>query len=138
MTARRTRRSAAFSLVELLSATLVLGVLSSLAVPLYTSQRQSAAGRVCKANETAIAKAATAWVLRHGEYPSELDDLLTAPEGMMWLPKCPLGGDYVWRVDEAGAASIVCPNAARHVGFGGVLAAEWTMSLAAPGRDMLP
>lgn len=138
MTARRTRRSAAFSLVELLSATLVLSVLSSLAVPLYTGQRQSAAGRVCKANEMAIAKAATAWVLRYGEYPSELDALLEAPEGLAWLPKCPLGGDYVWRVDEAGAASIVCPNAARHVGYGGAQAADWTMVLVAPSRDMLP
>ncbi|NLI01571.1 MAG: hypothetical protein GX446_19015 [Chthonomonadales bacterium] len=138
MSARRPRRSAAFSLVELLSATLVLGVLSSLAVPLYSSQRQSAAGRVCKANETAIAKVATAWVLRHGEYPAKLDDLLGAPESLAWLPKCPLGGDYVWRVDETGSATITCPNAARHVGFGGVHADEWTTILAAPRRDMLP
>lgn len=135
---RCTRRWAAFSLVELLSATLVLGVLSSLAVPLYTSQRRSAAGRVCKANEAAIARAAAAWVLRHGEYPAEPDDLVGAPEGLAWLPKCPLGGDYQWQIGDTGALTITCPRAAEHIGFGGTEASEWVMVLAAPRRDLLP
>ena len=138
MSVRRTRRSAAFSLVELLSASLVLGVLSSLAVPLYTSQRSSAAGRVCKASEAVIARAAPAWALRHDGYPSQMEDLVGAPEGLMVLPKCPLGGFYELQVDDDGALTIACPNADRHVGFGGTQADEWVIRLRMPGRDGLP
>lgn len=138
MNVRRTRRYAAFSLVELLSATLILGVLSSLAVPVYTSARKSAAGRVCKANEAAIARAATAWALRHDGYPAALQGFLGAPEGLAWTPRCPLGDDYVWQTNQDGSVTLVCPKAAEHVGFGGSAADEWIVELAAPRGDQLP
>jgi prepilin-type N-terminal cleavage/methylation domain-containing protein len=138
MTRRRTQRNTGFSLVELLSAVLVLGALAAVAVPLYTSQRGSAAARVCLANEAAIASSAAAWALRYDAYPEQLENMLGAPEGLARYPECPLGGHYEWRIAPDGSATIVCPNAARHVGFGGDDANEWVRVMPKPGRDNLP
>lgn len=129
-----------FSLVELLAVVLVLAVLAAVAVPLYTSQRRSAAGRACKANLAAIASAATSWALRNGSYPSDLSSLVGASEGLTELPVCPLTGyPYTWFVDkDTGTATLKCPNPDLHEGYGGTSMDEWIMTLAPPGADTLP
>ncbi len=132
----RTRRG--FSLVELLAVVLVLAVLAAVAVPLYVSQRRSAAGRACKANLSAISSAAAAYALRTGSYPAALSSLVGAAEGLTEIPNCPLGGAYTWSVASSGTATLTCPNASSHVGYGGTASTEWIKTLAAPGADSLP
>src|SRR5947207_2054216 len=100
----RTRRG--FSLVELLAVVLVLAVLAAVAVPLYTSQRKSAAGRACKANLTAMSAALAAYALRNNAYPAALATLVGANEGLTELPKCPdTGAAYSYSV-AAGVATL--------------------------------
>lgn len=142
-----------FSLVELLAVVLVLAVLAAVAIPLYTSQRQSAAARTCKANLAAISSALSAWALRNNEYPTPVSSsvfgayvatgttsaakggLIGAPEGLTQSVKCPLGGDYT--VTGGGTAAIVvtCPSAVAHGSYG---TGPWVVTLAAPAGDNLP
>src|ERR1041384_7838144 len=110
----RTRRSRrGFSLVELLAVVLVIAVLAAVAIPLYTSQRKSAAGRTCKANLAAISSAMSAYALRNNAYPTSLATaktaLVGAAEGLSEWPKCPLGADYTYSGGGAAAATIACP-----------------------------
>src|ERR1044071_5075942 len=91
-----------FSLVELLAVVLVLAVLAGVAIPLYTSQRKSAAGRTCKANLAAISSALAAYALRNNAYPAAPSggglptQIVGAAEGLTQLPACPLGGAYTY------------------------------------------
>lgn len=142
MQAYRKRAKRGFSLVELLAVVLVLAVLAAVAVPLYISQRKSAAGRACKANIAAIASAASAYALRNGAYPATgaaawSAALVGANEGLAKWPACPLGGAYTCTTNVDGSAEIECPNDAAHDGYGGA-AGDWTVTLAAPGDDSLP
>src|ERR1041384_5578461 len=109
----RTRRSRrGFSLVELLAVVLVIAVLAAVAVPLYTSQRRSAAGRACKANITAISSALAAYALRNNAYPTTaqtLSVLVGANEGLTEVPKCPLT-NTAYTYTSTGTAVITCPN----------------------------
>jgi prepilin-type N-terminal cleavage/methylation domain-containing protein len=144
-----------FSLVELLAVVLVLAVLAAVAIPLYTSQRKSAAGRTCKANLAAISSSLSAFALRKNVYPTSTQftatdgtGIIGAAEGLTELPKCPLGanggtgtGAYTYTAPTgsggAGACTLACPNASSHDGYGGVTA-DYTKTLAAPASDSLP
>src|SRR5579862_4898054 len=153
MSQNRKSSSKGFSLVELLAVVLVLAALAAVAIPLYTSQRKSAAGRTCKANLAAISASLSAFALRFNKYPADLatvssayvadgsGGLIGAPEGLASWPACPLGQAYTYTV-AGGAATIACPNDAAaaansHNGYGGVTG-NWTITLAAPAADSLP
>src|SRR5262249_44562364 len=132
-----------FSLVELLAVVLVLAVLAAVAIPLYTSQRKSAAGRTCKANLAAISSALAAYALRNNTYPGATATqmsaaLVGAAEGLTEMPNCPLGGAYTYGGGGSAQTTITCPNAASHVGYGGAASTEWVKTLAAPAADSLP
>ena len=137
MNQRVNRARKGFSLVELLAVVLVLAVLAAVAIPLYTSQRKSAAGRACKASEAAIVSAANGYALRNGANPPTLAVLVGAAEGLSSVPACPLGGAYTYAV-ATGIGTLTCPNSAAHAGYGGVLAAEWILTLPQPAADSLP
>jgi prepilin-type N-terminal cleavage/methylation domain-containing protein len=132
-----------FSLVELLAVVLVLAVLAAVAIPLYTSQRKSAAGRTCKANLAAIQSGLAAKALRDGVYPATLSTLVGAAEGLTELPKCPISGAGYSYTAPTGTTTatagctIACPNPSTHDGYGGVTA-DYTKALSAPAADSLP
>ena len=136
----KTRNQKGFSLVELLAVVLVLAVLAAVAVPLYTSQRKSAAGRACKANQAAIISSMNGYALRNGAYPANLAAakaaLIGSGEGLTTWPACPLNSAYTFTV-AASIGTLTCPNDAAHAGFGGVVG-DWTITLPAPSGDSLP
>ncbi len=132
------KNTAGFSLVELLAVVLVLAILSAVAVPMYTGQRKSAAGRACKANLTAISSSLTSYALRNNAYPATLKSLVGASEGLVEIPKCPLDGSaYTYSLSN-GAAKLNCPNAKLHVGYPDKAATAWQKTLPAPAADTLP
>ena len=137
MRSRKTRNQRGFSLVELLAVVLVLAVLAGVAIPLYTSQRKSAAGRACKASQAAIISAANGYALRNNANPPALANLVGAAEGLTSIPACPLTGAYTYAV-ATGVGTLTCPNSAAHAGYGGTLAAEWIRTLPVPAADSLP
>ncbi len=138
MQAYRKRAKRGFSLVELLAVVLVLAVLAAVAIPLYISQRKSAAARSCKANIAAIAAAESAWALREGAYTTTIADLVGAQEGLAKTPTCPLDGDaYTLATDADGNLTISCGNAADHAASLGA-AADYSMTLTKPAKDSLP
>jgi prepilin-type N-terminal cleavage/methylation domain-containing protein len=148
----RTGSRKGFSLVELLAVVLVLAVLAGVAIPLYTSQRKSAAGRTCKANLAAISSALAGYALRNNAYPAALSTLVGAAEGLTAVPTCPIdGSSYIYTVNADKSASVCCPNnlaaaANSHGGYGGTAGVntataptgDWGKLLATPAADNLP
>jgi len=143
MKLQRTGSRKGFSLVELLAVVLVLAVLAAVAIPLYTSQRQSSAARACKANLAAIASSLAGYALRNNAYPTTvqtLSVLVGSAEGLTEVPKCPLGTVYTY-TSAAGIATVACAAAsvtAHTAVLTGSVAADWTKTLAAPAVDSLP
>ena len=116
MSQNRKSSSKGFSLVELLAVVLVLAALAAVAIPLYTSQRKSAAGRTCKANLAAIsASLSLRFALRFNKYPTGSHATVRAadgsgrlsstPEGLAAWPVCPLGQSLQLPSFYAGAGS---------------------------------
>ena len=147
MRARQFRNHGGFSLVELLAVVLVLAVLATVALPVYSSQRKSASGRLCKANMAAICAAAAGYAFHNGAYPPSLTaaqasgtGLVGGPAGLQSWPKCPLKGiatqAYSYTISN-GALTISCPNHSAFSVKGGSFG-EWTRTLSAPCVDGIP
>jgi prepilin-type N-terminal cleavage/methylation domain-containing protein len=113
---RKARRG--FSLVELLAVVLILAVLAGVAVPVYLNQRTRAANRACQANITAIAKAASVYLVANGAYPVAATAiaptaLVSGTEGGLGaLPNCPLNGSGYTIENASGTLTIDCADAA--------------------------
>lgn len=128
---RRSRRG--FSLVELLAVVLILAVLAGVAVPVYLNQRTRAANRACQANITAIAKAASVYLVTNGAYPTAAS--ATAPTalvsgtegGLGEVPTCPLNGAGYTIQNTAGSLEINCTDAA-HTSYTKTLTTPSSMS----------
>ena len=95
-----------FTLIEIMLVVIILGVLAAMVVPRLTGRSDEARKSVAKTDiESNIPLALDLYEVDTGSYPSELNDLFTAPSGVTnwkgpYLKKKPLdpwGRAYVYK-----------------------------------------
>jgi prepilin-type N-terminal cleavage/methylation domain-containing protein len=81
-----------FSLLELMTVVIILGVIAAIIMPRIWSSRREAAEKACYHNRLLINSAVERYALDTGDYPASLNDLSVPnyfPEG---IPVCPISG----------------------------------------------
>jgi general secretion pathway protein G len=81
-----------FSLLELLTVVVILGLLAVIILPRISNSRHEAAEKACYHNRLLINSAVERYALDTGDYPASLNDLSVPnyfPEG---IPTCPVSG----------------------------------------------
>jgi competence protein ComGC len=100
-----TRTDSAFSIVELLVVTLVLGVLGATAVMGVGQFRADAASAACRGDLSVVRSAANAFEVKHERYPSSMAELVN----LHYLKAYPTGtsvttdGEFDFNPDTAPA-----------------------------------
>ncbi|OGB84250.1 hypothetical protein A3F66_06475 [candidate division TM6 bacterium RIFCSPHIGHO2_12_FULL_32_22] len=92
---RRARQG--FTLIELIIAIAILGILSAIIVPNYLSYRKNANISAAENTIKVLKQGINAYYLKSGEYPNQLEDIVRRPAsltGKKW------GGPYIGE-DEA-------------------------------------
>ena len=81
---------AGFTIIELLMVFVMVGALTSIAIPQYASYSVKARAAHCLANRYHIEMDERKYFLDHDSPSLKIDDLY----------KCPCGGEYVWLVSD--------------------------------------
>ena len=79
-----------FSLLEVLYTALIMGVLTSVAVPLYSATRCGAETKTCLGNVRALAGAETRYRFDNDTFTANASDLIGC--GIAAVPTCPTDG----------------------------------------------
>lgn len=87
-------RDEGFTLVELMTVILILGVLVTIAVPAVVNSRAKAADTACLANRTIVSKSDYSYYLQNGTWSTTIQSLVGT--WMKSTPVCPDGGVYAW------------------------------------------
>ena len=102
-TSRRPRRSAAFTLIEMMVVLAIIAGLAALVGPAIFKQLKKADATTAKAQAVQLANAVKNYYMDMHQYPRRLDDLVQNPGGDKWdgpyiedgaLPKDPWGEPY--------------------------------------------
>jgi prepilin-type N-terminal cleavage/methylation domain-containing protein len=108
---RTLRMDEGFSLVELMTVVLVIGVLVSVAVPIYVASKNAAQRKACYGNQRTLEGAAQSYAGHHGEMPSPgtvngTHDLITG-NFIKAAPYCPLAGPSgFYGIDASGTVTV--------------------------------
>jgi len=86
----RNKNSEGYSLIEMMVVIAIIGALTSLAIPEYSSYRDKARAAHCLANRYHIEMDERAYILEHNKPNLEIDDLLS----------CPSDGEYIWIISD--------------------------------------
>ena len=87
-------REEGLTLVELFIVVLVIGILVSIAVPVYAAVTDNAKMKACKANLRTVDSAISRYVISNdNEFPTDIDQLKPYFKNNS-LPKEPFGGSY--------------------------------------------
>lgn len=109
-------RQRGMTLIQMLAAVVILGVLLAVAIPLYGSTKKLSEKRGCEANMAAIFQAEEGYRVRNRAYTATLSNL----SGTLGAtPVCPSGSAaYTVTVSGSGAAQTItvrCNNSGAHV-----------------------
>lgn len=85
----------AFTLVELMVVTVVIGFLAALAIPAFNQVRMTSQAKTCVNNLRQIVSAKDQYFLENGEQPTVKLTTLIDPDGYIRaMPLCPNRGNY--------------------------------------------
>ena len=86
----RNNNAGGFTLLELMVVIAIIGALTSIAIPKYSSYRDKASAANCLANRYHIEMTERAYFLEHNEPNPQIDVLWT----------CPSDGVYIWIISD--------------------------------------
>jgi general secretion pathway protein G len=86
----RSEKKRAFTLVELMIAVLILGVLTAIAIPRITGSAYTAGVNACKKNVDIINSQIELYHSNTGSWPAEIGEIIKDPP-----PECPFRTPYI-------------------------------------------
>ena len=108
----RSSREAGFTLVELMVVVLIIGILVTIAMPVYAQVTSQAQARGCQANQRTVSGAIDVYISAYGHAPSSQAGELVAggsgwfailvPDWMRSQPSCPVD-QTSYLLDAAGS-----------------------------------
>lgn len=90
----RRRADSGFTVVELMTVVLILGVLVTIAIPQFFGARERAAEGTCLANRAVVARADYAYYLENKDWSPDMGALVG--DWIKSAPVCPDEGVYAW------------------------------------------
>ncbi|MBN2201273.1 type II secretion system protein [bacterium] len=108
---KRPESERGFTLLELVVAITMIGVMTGIAVPRFLGLDESAEAAACRQNQGAIQSACNMYLLddanpNPGQYPGQIGDLV--PRYFDAEPECPSTGRYAY---DPADATITCGDA---------------------------
>jgi len=93
---RKTKRSAGFTLLEMMIVVVIMGILMSIALPIYNQSLLRAREAVLRQDLFTLRNLISQYTLDKQKAPQSLDDLV--PAYLKQIPKDPMTGEANWEV----------------------------------------
>lgn len=105
------KRTAGFTLVEIMIVVAIIGLLATIAIPSFMKARATSQKNACINNLRQIEAAKEQWALetRQGQWAAAVTDEVN--EYMKKAPTCPAGGTYVYGVVGSNATCTATDHA---------------------------
>lgn len=99
-----------FTLIELMVVVVIIGILSSIAIPKFTSVKEKANEASCKCNLRSLGSAEALYYARHSVFTNVGNLATSGTMGNAHLLECPTAGVRYVVVLAANTYFIPCPN----------------------------